>query len=144
MTEERLAELMVRAADGLLPAAEQQELDRYLRDHPQLRADLEAHVQIKAVTDGWIARLDADLAEDRHQAQAMTRWEGRVGVGLLVVGLGVLMGFGLIEALMDPEAPLWLRGGLGFTVSGTLVLLFSVLRWRLATYQQAAYKEIIR
>jgi anti-sigma factor RsiW len=144
MTKERLAELMVRAADGLLPDAERQELHAYLAQDPMLQGELEAHMTIKAVTDGWTARLDADLAEDRHQAQATTRWEARIGVGLLVVGLGILMGFGLIEALLDPEAPLWLRAGLGLTTSGTIVLLFSVVRWRLATYTHDAYREIVR
>lgn len=147
MTEEdRQAMLMVRAADGLATAAEQQELERLLDQQPHLRQELAAHRQIKAITDGWSARLDADLAEDRHQAQAATRWEIRIGLGLLLGGLLLLMGGGLAAALVgDPQAPPWgLRAGLGATVLGTIVLLFSVARWRLSTRPHDAYKEIVR
>lgn len=144
MTDERLATLMVRAADGLATQAEQRELDAHLRQHPELAQELEAHMQIKAVTDQWVQRLDVDLAQDQHARKISTQLEARVGLALLFVGIGVLGGFGLSELFLDPEAPLWVKIGLGSVLSGTLVLLISVIRARLAASKHDAYTEVIR
>lgn len=144
MTEERLATLMVRVADGLATHAEQRELQAHLQQHPTLVEELEAHVQIKAVTDQWVRRLDVDLAQDRHAEKTSTQVEARVGLALLFVGVGILGGFGLTELFLDPEAPLWLKVGLGAVLSGTLVLLISVVRARLAARKYDAYTEVIR
>ena len=144
MNEERLAELMVRAADDLVTPAEEAELAQHLRRHPELRQELDAHRRIRAVTEGWVKRLDLDLAEDVHNHDPRTRWEARIGLGMLFVGVGILSGFGLAEMMTAPDVPLWVRAGLGLTLSGTIVLLLSVIRWRLATRPHDAYKEVIR
>ena len=144
MTDERLATLMVRVADGLATPAERRELDSHLRQHPNLSQELEAHMQIKAVTDQWVSRLDVDLAGDKHQAKASTQLEARLGLALLFVGVGILGGFGLAELMLDAEAPLWARLGTGATLGGLLVLLLSVIRARLATIKHDAYTEVIR
>lgn len=144
MNEQRLAELMVRVADQTASPAEQDELQRYIHNHPELQEELEAHMKIKAIADGWMHRLDLDLAEDRFQASPTTRLELRLGTALVVVGVGVLGGFGIVGFLMDPEAPLWIKIGMSTAVGGVLVLMLSVLRWWLATNSSDAYKEVIR
>ena len=62
MNEERLAELLVKTTDGVASPAEREELMRHAVDHPEIQRELEAHLALKAVTDGWVARLAADLA----------------------------------------------------------------------------------
>lgn len=144
MNEQRLAELMVRVADRMASPAEQDELNAYLVEHPELQQELDAHMQIKAITDKWVERLDLDLVEDRVQQSPTARLERNVGTALVVSGVGILGGFGLIEFLSVAEAPLWARLGLSLAVGGVLVLLISVIRWRLATHKSDAYKEVIR
>ncbi|MEL6345034.1 MAG: hypothetical protein AAFV53_18100 [Myxococcota bacterium] len=144
MTEERLAELMVRVADQSASPAEQQELQDHLRHHPELQEELDAHMKINAITDDWMRRLDLDLAEDRFQVSATTRLELRLGTALVVVGLGTLSGFGLVEMLLDPAAPLWVKVGMSALAGGILVMLLSVIRWKLATRKSDAYQEIVR
>ncbi|MFT4978304.1 MAG: hypothetical protein ACI8S6_004212 [Myxococcota bacterium] len=144
MTEERLAALMVKSADGFATSAEQHELETHLLAHPALAEELEAHMQIKAVTEQWVRRLDVDLISDQHQARPSVQLEARVGLALLGAGIGILGGFGLTELMLDAEAPLWLKIGLSAILSGTLVLFISVVRARLATSKHDAYNEVIR
>ena len=43
---------------------------------------------------------------------------------------------------MAPDAPLWAKAGTGMLVAGTLVLLFSAIRWRLSTIDSDRYTEV--
>lgn len=142
MTEERLEKLMVSVVDGVATPDEQRELSEHLKMRPELAAELESHMSIKSMTDEWVGRLELDLAEDRHRTSA--RLEARLGVSLLLAGLAVLTGFGLVEAMMAPDAPMWVRVGTGLSLGGSLLLLVAVIRWRLATLKSDAYKEIVR
>ena len=86
MSDERLAELMVKVTDGVATAMEREELMSHLKDRPGLLRELEAHAALKAVTDGWVERLQLDLVEDGHREGSMTRLEQGVGVTLFVLG----------------------------------------------------------
>ena len=101
-------------------------------------------MSMKAVTDGWVERLSYDLALDKHHASRLARLERGLGASLILVALSVLVGGGLMEALMDPAAPLWLKFGLGTLIAGTLVLVLSTIRWRSSTGKDDQYKEVIR
>jgi len=144
MTPERIEELMVKVVDRVATPAEEEELMSALSGEPELQRELDAHRALKAVTDGWVDRLEADLAEDRHRRQPLTRIERRVGVSLAVVGTAVLGGGGLVTALLDESAPLWVRLGLGTLTAAVLVLLFAVVRWRLSVRESDPYTEVIR
>ena len=144
MTAERLEQLMVLVVDGGASPAQHQELEAHLKMHPELAAELEAHRLLKHTTDGWVRRLDAELIHDQLQQSATAQLERRAGVALLLIGLAVLMGFGLVEAMLDETAPLWLRLGMGSSAAGALLLLLSAIRWRLKTSRDDAYKEIVR
>ncbi len=144
MTQERFEELMVKVVDGMATPLERQALDVWLADKPSLRAELEEHLALKAVTDGWVERLELDLVEDRHQAEPLTRMEAGVGWALLGVGTSVLGGFGLSTLLLDPTVPAWVKLGTGLCASGTLVLLFAAIRWRLKTRRHDKYTEVVR
>jgi anti-sigma factor RsiW len=143
MTEERLAELMVRAVDGLLDKPQTEELMAYAAQHPDVADELRAHEALKQVTDGWVERLVADAREDGFAAAPVTRASMGVGLALLLAGVGVLFGVGAWELWLDPAAPLWVKAGSGLMLGGLLVLLTSVVRWKWAT-RNDPYNEVIR
>ena len=144
MTEDRLAELMVKATDDVATRREMEELMAYALEHPQVRRELEAHRALRAVTDGWVDRLSADLAEDRHRSSGAFRLERLVGTMLLIVGSLVLAGFGTLQFWLDPEVPLWVSSGVTMLAVGSIVLLISAIRWRLSTRAEDPYSEVIR
>ena len=83
-----------------------------------------------------------DIVEDQ-QATAR-RLEQNIGASLYLLGIAVLFGFGIVEGLMEADKPLWSRVGLALFVSGSLVVLFSIIRQRMKTSKHDKYKEIVR
>ncbi len=144
MTRERFEELAVKVVDEVATPAEREELMAWVVEHPDSRRELEAHRALKAATDGWVARLTHDLVHDRHEARASTGAERVTGVALFVIGTAVLLAGGAVELFVDPEVPLWARIGVGGLVGGSLLLLISAVRWRLATHRDDPYREVIR
>jgi hypothetical protein len=142
MTQEHFEHLMVMVVDGVASPEERTALMSYLADKPQLQTQLESHRSIKAITDGWADRLEADLAEGRHQQSIAYRVERALVVTLLLGGTAILVGFGVWELLLDPKAPLWMKIGTSAITGGGLLGLLSVLRWRLSTSDR--YTEVIR
>lgn len=144
MTDARREELMVKVADGVATPLEREELMADIAGDDELMRELEAHRALKATTDGWIERLKLDALEDAAVRSPVARAERAVGVSLVVGGTCVLGGFGLVELLLDPSAPLWVKLGTAAVLGGLALLLFSVVRWRLTTHAADKYKEVIR
>ena len=80
LSEDRLAELMVKVVDEVASPAEREELMSYLVAHPEDRAELDAQRALRAVTRGWGARLEADLRA--HPTSSWQLTAQRVGVAL--------------------------------------------------------------
>ncbi len=136
--------LMVKVTDNAASPAEREERMTWLADKPEHRVELEKHQALKAVTDGWMARLEADLFEDKHQAQTTTRWLNNLGVALVVLSIATMMGFAFFQTMTDPNAPLAIQLGIGGLSMGSLVLLIAVIRWRLQARKSDRYTEVIR
>ena len=142
MREERMEELMVKVADGEATPAETRELDDLIEQRPELAGELEAHMNIQSITDGWSQRLELDLVEDAQKKQRSA--ENWIGVTLFLAGCSVLSAFGLVELVVDPEVPIWLKTGYGLMGAGTVLLLLSAIRHRLATSKKDKYTEVQR
>lgn len=144
MNEARLEELMVKTTDGVASPAEREELMQYIVDKPELRRELEAHQAIKAVTDGWVDRLELDLVEDQMREQGHNRWINGLGLTLFVLSTAVLTGWGFGAGIMDDSAPLVVRISLGAMAASLVLLLAGGLRWRMAVAKSDKYTEVIR
>lgn len=144
MTDERYEELMVRVVDRVATAAEKEELMTHLAKHPDRRKELEAQQALKALTDGWVERLEHDLALDAHEGSTGYRLESAIG-WMLLLGASIAVTVGTAwELWIDPEAPLWLQIGLSLGAGGTVVLLASAIRWRMKTAAKDPYSKVIR
>lgn len=144
MTEQRYEELMVRVVDHTASPAEQEELMTYLAQHPDKRSELEAQQGLKALTDGWVQRLEHDLHIDAHEEGSAYKLESAVG-WMLLLGATVSLSVGTVyELWIDPEVPLWLSVGMSFGAGGTVVLLAAAIRWRWSTSASDPYTKVIR
>ena len=144
MKSDRFEELMVKVVDETASPEEREELMSHVAGNPELMKELENQRAIRAVTDGWMKRLEADLVEDRARESGPGRAERFVGVVLIVVATAVLTGWGVVEALLDDTAPLVVRVCIGGIVAGSLLLLFHVVRTRLAARRTDPYEKVIR
>ena len=136
--------LMVKVTDHTATPTEREELMTWLSDKPELRLELEKHQALKAVTDGWMSRLEADLFEDSHRKATSTRLFNTLGVCLIVGGVLTMLGFTFFHTLTDPNAPLAIQIGLTGFGAGATILLFAVIRWRLQSNKTDRYSEVIR
>ena len=144
MTEERLAELMVKAADGVASPEDREELMAWVVDRPDLQRELEEHQALRAVTDGWMSRLEADLMEDRKRTGTGHRLLQGMGVAAVFAGLVLLTLYGPFEAVLDPEAPTALRLGFGLTFGGAIALLVYLGVHRISNLKNDPYNKVIR
>lgn len=135
---------MMQKVDGVIAPEEDAALAAHVAQCAECRAELEAFTEHKQVTDLIRERLRYDAALDDYWKGVHNRLERGVGLALLVIGIGIVAGFGLFAALSDPSIPLALRVGIGATAGGGLILLISVIRWRLATAKKDRYTEVIR
>lgn len=142
MNPSRYETLVVKVVDQTASPAEREELMAWLVDHPEQRADFEAQQALKALTDGWVTRLEHDLRLDAHEQSPGHRGGIALGWALLLACVAIL-GFGAAwEIWLDPEAPAWLGVGLALGTGGSMVLLVAAIRGRLAT--QDPYDEVVR
>ena len=144
MTEETLATLMVKVADGQASSVERDELMAFIHDKPDLLKELQMHESLKGLTDDWVHRLEQDLRDDQARRSFLPRlWSG-LGVSLVVGGLAVLTGGSVVELLLDPEAPWWMKLGMGSFFGGGVMLLAGLILHRLRTAKSDPYTEVIR
>jgi len=136
--------LMMKKVDGVLSAEEEGPLQSHLDSCAGCSAELTDFVDHKAATDLIRDRLQYDVALDQYWGGVYNRLEQRVGWSLVVIGVSICMAFGLVHTLISPDVPLWLRAGIGATGAGGLILLVSVIRWRLTTGRKDKYTEVIR
>jgi len=144
MNCEEAQALMMKKVDGVLSAGEEGPLQAHLDSCADCSAELNDFLEHKAVTDLIRDRLQYDEALDRYWGGVYNRLEQRVGWSLVVIGVSICAAFGLVHTLISPEVPLWLRAGIGAGGAGGLILLVSVIRWRLTTGRKDRYTEVIR
>jgi ferric-dicitrate binding protein FerR (iron transport regulator) len=142
MTEERLHELMVTVVDGVASPAEREELMSYLVRRPDLRVEFEAQQALKASTDGWMRRLEADLAAAAERGAGRRHWRG-LGLGLLILGVAVLSVGAGMELAADADVPLSIKVGLALLAIGFAALLLPLVRARFLSGRRDPYDDII-
>ncbi len=136
--------LMMKKVDGVLGDDEEAQLSEHVSDCASCAAELDDFIEHKEVTDLIRERLQYDEALDNFWGGVYNRLEQRVGWSLVIIGVSICCGFGLVHLLMDPSVPAWLRIGTGAAGAGCLVLLASVVRWRLTTGSKDKYTEVVR
>lgn len=136
--------LMMKQVDGRIDHDEGAALAAHIEGCDECRAELADFTEQKQVTDLIRERLLYDAALDGYWKGVHNRLERGIGLGLFIAGIGIMGGFGLYAALSDPAISIWLRVGIGAMAGGALILLISVIRWRISTSKKDKYTEVIR
>ena len=136
--------LMMKQVDGQIDEDEARQLQAHRDGCATCSAELEDFMEQKAVTDLLRERIQYDAALDSYWGGVYNRLEQKIGWVLIIAGTCILSGFGLTQLLLESDVPLWMRIGVGSLAAGTLVMLVSVIRWRLVTGKKDKYTEVIR
>ena len=118
--QERYEELVVKVVDGMATPAERQELMAWVHDKPELRAELQEHLGLKAITDDWVERVRFDEVQDAYDARKSPQLVNLLGVALVLLGSAVVLLPALQELATDPDVPLGIVLGLVVSAAGPL------------------------
>ncbi len=141
---ERIEELLMKATDGVLSAAESEELEALLEAHPERRAELEDYELIMGATDAMRDRIIAGAQIEPPRESASTFALLSLGWLLFFAGLCLIYGWALWALLSDPDTPWHVKGGVGLLGAGLALLFTHVARTRLRGLRHDPYSEIDR
>ena len=142
------ADLLMRALDGVLDAAERAAFEARLADDPQLREEWRRLSRAREATMGLKLRNPPEGLWDGYWTSVYSRTER--GLGWILVSLGVIVVGGwavwtwLGELLADTTTPLIVRFGLIAMFIGMVILAVSVVRHRINVLRTDPYKDIQR
>ena len=126
----RIEELLVRVEAGEASDAEVTELELHAERHPAVLLRLERGSRDARVSEGWLARLEADRRVAEIERSAITRVEQATGLVLLLGGVAL--------SFFAPAA------GAGSMTAGLVTLTYSFLRVRIRTARHDPYKDVER
>lgn len=144
MSAHRTAELLDRAAAGILTASEEAELRALCDREPQVRAKWAAVRGGGASTSTVSERIAASASiEPARETGAQKAWLW-VGWGALLLGFVLVYGNAFWSTMRDPGASTAIKLGLVLLVVGLVMPLLYVLRLRLRARGRDPYSEIDR
>lgn len=141
-------ELMMKALDDELTAAEREQFEAALAEQPELRAEWERLSRAREVTMGMELRNPPEETWDGYWTSVYSRVER--GAGWLLVSLGVIVvgGWAVWEwigaLLEDTATPAVVRYSMIGLFVGMVILMVSVTRHRLSVRKTDPYKDIQR
>ena len=142
--DRRTEELICRVADGVASPDEQREVALVSGRDAEVRENL--MLQQKAVSSMrsvGLRELDDDVVEQFVHG-VYNRLERRAGWMLVILGFGLVTGYGLYELLTGPDVNTFYRLGIAGLLVGFGLLISSVLRVRLKLLKHDKYAEVKR
>jgi len=144
----RSRELLLQALDEELAPGEQVELERLLLDNPELREEWDRFSRLKEVTGKMKLRNPPEEMWDGYWNSVYSRFER--GVAWILVSLGaIVLGSwgawsGVQDLMADADLPTVVKWSILALIVGLVMLLVSVVRYRLFVSRTDPYKEIER
>jgi anti-sigma factor RsiW len=136
--------LMMKAVDGVITADERAELEKFLEENPERRAELADFSRIKEVTDHMTERMMIDVKIEPFRRSPAASAYTTAAFLLLLAGTLVALGFALNAFFFDAAVPLVLRIAILAAATGALALFLRVLWIRARASGRDPYEEIDR
>ncbi|MEZ5359528.1 MAG: hypothetical protein R3F48_11980 [Candidatus Zixiibacteriota bacterium] len=148
MDPEELKILLAGYQDGELDPEQKRQVEQYLAQSPELRAELEKLNRVKEVTDK-VQYKDLPLEVwDTYWQNLYRRLERGIGWIFTSIGAAIVLITGLYylvkDYFLDAALPLLPKLGVGALIVGGSFLFVSVARQRLFAYNRDRYKEVQR
>lgn len=145
---ERQQQLLTKAVDGELTAAEKLEWEELLRTNPAVREEFTAHQSLKEVTMEFTFKKPPEETWDRYWAGVYARIERGLGWLLVSIGGAVVLAYAGYQAITgliaDATIPGLVKLGIAALLLGLAVLVVSVAREKWFTRKSDKYREVIR
>ncbi len=145
---ERIKQLMMASIDGESTPEEEAELKQMLIQDLELAEEYQQLKNLKIMTSQTRIKEPAPELWDHYSQTVFTKLERGIGWILFTIGALVLLFYGawlaLSDLLTDPGIAWWLKAAIVALVSGSIILLVSLVRERIYTNKHERYKDVIR
>lgn len=146
--KEREIYLFELALEGELNTDEQNEFNQLLETNPQLKMDYEEQKKIKGVLMNMSLKNPGKEFWDGYWLNIYNRIERGIAWILISISAIIIAGYGIYEAitnlLADTNIPGFMKVSIIIFVIGLAILIFSLIREKLASSKKDKYKEIQR
>lgn len=148
MDHERLKELVSSYLDGELGQEERELVERHLDECSECRQGYREMSELGEVMSKMTIKDPPKEVWKMYTESVYNRLERGIGWILVSIGAMIVLFFTGYQALkgfiLDPGAPLILKGGILCGLAGVIVLLVSLVRERFFVNKRERYKEIER
>ena len=145
---DRIRELMMRALDGEISAAQKTELEDLIESDESLRAEWRRLALVKERTTELELEKPPEKLWEGYMDSVYRRVERGIGWILLSVGAIVLLSYGLWQGIQelfgDVTVPWYVKGGVLALLVGIVILAVSVIREKYFVYRDDPYRDVHR
>ncbi len=145
---EKMIYLLEKNLDQSASEEEIREFESLLISEPELRSEYEEQKRVKGVLKEMKLKNPSVEVWDSYWLGVYNRVERGIAWIAISIGVFIILTYIAITAVeqffADSTTPLIVKIGIAATVLGFMLLLFSVFREKLFTYQHDKYKEIQR
>ncbi|MCA9741687.1 hypothetical protein KC734_09120 [candidate division KSB1 bacterium] len=149
--KQRFEQLLTKAIDGELEAAEQVDFDAFISRYPECRQEWQEHQKIKEATKMLKFKQPSGEVWDNYWINIYNRIERGVAWIAISAGAIILLTYALyhlIEVLFgfmsNPTVPFFIKLAVILVVGGVAILFISVIREKLFLQKKDIYKEVKR
>ncbi len=146
--KEREIYLFELALEGELNSEEQNEFNQLLETNPQLKFEYDEQKKIKGVLMNMSLKNPGKEFWDGYWLSIYNRIERGIAWILISISAIIIAGYGIFEAitnlLADTNIPGFMKISIIVFVIGLAILIFSLIREKLATRKKDKYREIQR
>lgn len=145
---EREIYLMEMALDGELSSDEKREFEKMINENSSIKSEYEEQKRIKGVLMNMSLKNPGKEFWDGYWLSIYNKIERGIAWILISISAIVIAAYGIIEAiqnlLAETDIPVFLKISIIVFVIGIAILIFSLLREKIATNKVDKYKEIQR
>jgi len=146
--KEREIYLFELALEGELNSEEQNEFNLLLESNPQLKIEYDEQKKIKGVLMNMSLKNPGKEFWDGYWLSIYNRIERGIAWILISISAIIIAGYGIYEAmtnlLADTNIPGFMKISIIVFVIGLAILIFSLIREKLASRKKDKYREIQR
>ena len=145
---DRIKLLMMASIDGESTPEEEAELKQILIQDLELAEEYQQLKNLKIMTSQTRIKEPPPELWDNYSQTLLVKLERGIGWILFTIGALVLLFYGawlaLSDLLTDPGIAWWLKASIVALVSGSIILLVSLIRERIYMNKHERYKDVIR
>lgn len=145
---EREIYLMEMALEGELSTDEKREFEKMINENSSIKKDFEGQKRIKGVLMNMSLKNPGKEFWDGYWLSIYNKIERGIAWILISISAIVIAAYGIIQAiqnlLAETDIPVFLKISIIVFVIGIAILIFSLLREKIATNKVDKYKEIQR